>query len=61
MPLLRCSFTVISLIKLHDCRQLAIFGKHMAVSYYRAFLRHFAPVGRKRWAVYATLQGSRQF
>jgi len=41
------------LIALHDAGRLAFFGAHAPLADRRAFLRHLAPVRKKRWVVYA--------
>ena len=41
------------LLELHDAGKLAFFGKMAGLSDRRAFLRHLAPVRKKRWVVYA--------
>jgi site-specific recombinase XerD len=41
------------LVALYDARRLAFFGSMAHLSERRAFLRHLAPVRKKRWVVYA--------
>ncbi|RWE16610.1 MAG: IS91 family transposase [Mesorhizobium sp.] len=41
------------LIALHDAGRLAFFGSTAHLTDRRAFMRHLAPVTRKRWVVYA--------
>lgn len=41
------------LIQLHQAGQLAFFGAAASLADRRAFLRHLAPVRKKRWVVYA--------
>jgi Putative transposase len=41
------------LLALHDAGRLVFFGGLAALADRRAFLRHLAPVRKKRWAVYA--------
>ena len=41
------------LIALHDAGRLAFFGSMAHLAERRAFLRHLAPVRKKRWVVYA--------
>jgi hypothetical protein len=41
------------LIALHDAGGLAFFGRMAQLAERRAFLRHLAPVRKKRWVVYA--------
>ena len=41
------------LIRLHDAGKLAFFGSLASLTDRRAFLRHLAPVRKKRWVVYA--------
>jgi hypothetical protein len=41
------------LIQLYDAGRLAFFGSAAHLSERRAFLRHLAPVRKKRWVVYA--------
>jgi hypothetical protein len=41
------------LLDLHGAGKLAFFGKMAGLSDRRAFIRHLAPVRRKRWVVYA--------
>lgn len=41
------------LIALHDAGRLAFFGSMAPLAERRAFLRHLAPVRKKRWVVYA--------
>ena len=41
------------LIALHDAGRLAFFGSMAQLADRRAFLRHLAPVRKKRWVVYA--------
>ena len=41
------------LIALHDAGRLAFFGSRAALADRRAFLRHLAPIRKKRWVVYA--------
>jgi hypothetical protein len=41
------------LLELHNAGRLAFFGKVAGLSDRRAFLRHLAPVRKKRWVVYA--------
>jgi hypothetical protein len=41
------------LLALYDAGRLAFFGSLAALAERRAFLRHLAPVRKKRWAVYA--------
>ena len=41
------------LLQLHDAGRLAFFGKLTGLADRRAFLRHLAPVRKKRWVVYA--------
>jgi hypothetical protein len=41
------------LLELHGAGKLVFFGKLVGLSDRRAFLRHLAPVRRKRWVVYA--------
>ena len=41
------------LIKLHDAGKLVFFGAHADLADQRRFLRHLAPVRKKRWVVYA--------
>jgi hypothetical protein len=41
------------LIALHDASRLAFFGALAGLRDRRAFLRHLAPVRKKRWVVYA--------
>ena len=41
------------LIELHDAGRLAFFGSLVHLAEARAFLRHLAPVRKKRWVVYA--------
>jgi Transposase zinc-binding domain/Putative transposase len=41
------------LLQLHDAGKLAFFGKLAGLTDRRAFLRHLAPVRKKRWVVYA--------
>lgn len=41
------------LTQLYDTGKLAFFGSLAALSERRAFLRHIAPVRKKRWVVYA--------
>jgi hypothetical protein len=41
------------LIALHDAGRLAFFGTMAHLADRRAFLRHLAPVRKKRWVVYA--------
>lgn len=40
------------LLQLHDAGRLAFFGKLAVLGDRRAFLRHLAPVRKKRWVVY---------
>ena len=44
---------LIRLLDLHDAGKLGFFGKLAGISDRRAFVRHLAPVRRKRWVVYA--------
>jgi hypothetical protein len=44
---------LIRLIALHQAGQLAFFGALAHLTERRAFLRHLAPVRKKRWAIYA--------
>ena len=41
------------LLELHDAGRLAFFGKMAGLSDRRTFVRHLAPVRKKRWVVYA--------
>lgn len=41
------------LIQLHQAGKLAFFGSLASLTERRAFLRHIAPVRKKRWVVYA--------
>jgi len=41
------------LIQLHQAGRLAFFGKAAHLADRRAFLRHLAPVRKKRWVIYA--------
>ncbi len=41
------------LIQLHQAGHLAFFGAAAPLADHRAFLRHLAPVRKKRWVVYA--------
>lgn len=41
------------LVALHDAGRLAFFGSMARLTDRRAFLRHLAPVRKKRWVVYA--------
>lgn len=41
------------LLQLHDVSRLAFFGKLVGLAERRTFLRHLAPVRKKRWIVYA--------
>jgi len=41
------------LIALHDAGRIGFFGAHAQLADRRAFLRHLAPVRKKRWVVYA--------
>jgi len=41
------------LLALHDAGRLAFFGSMAHLAERRAFLRHLAPVRKKRWVVYA--------
>jgi hypothetical protein len=41
------------LIELHGAGRLAFFGTHAGLADRRLFLRHLAPVRKKRWVVYA--------
>ena len=41
------------LLELHDARRLVFFGKIAELSDRRTFVRHLAPVRKKRWVVYA--------
>ena len=41
------------LLDLHGARKLAFFGKLAGLSDRQAFVRHIAPIRRKRWVVYA--------
>ena len=41
------------LLALHDAGKLAFFGRLAHLADRRAFLRHLAPVRKKRWVVYA--------
>ena len=41
------------MLALHDAGKLAFFGKLAHLADRRAFLRHLAPVRKKRWVVYA--------
>ena len=41
------------LMQLHDAGRLAFFGSLVDLAERRAFLRHLAPVRKKRWVVYA--------
>ncbi|RWB55447.1 IS91 family transposase [Mesorhizobium sp.] len=41
------------LLTLHDAARLAFFGSMAHLAERRAFLRHLAPVRKKRWVVYA--------
>ena len=41
------------LLQLHDAAKLAFFGTLAGLTDRRAFLRHLAPVRKKRWVVYA--------
>jgi hypothetical protein len=41
------------LLGLHATGRLAFFGDHAGMSDQRTFLRHLAPLRRKRWVVYA--------
>jgi hypothetical protein len=41
------------LVALHDAGRLALFGSMAHLADRRAFLRHLAPVRKKRWVVYA--------
>jgi len=41
------------LLELHGAGRLAFFGKLAGLSAHRAFVRHLAPVRKKRWVVYA--------
>ena len=41
------------MIKLHDAGKLAFFGASTGLVDRRCFLRHLAPVRKKRWVVYA--------
>lgn len=44
---------LVRLLGLHDAGKLAFFGKLPGLADRRAFLRHLAPVRKKRWVVYA--------
>jgi hypothetical protein len=41
------------LIEMHAAGRLHVFGHHCGLSDRRAFLRHLAPVRRKKWVVFA--------
>jgi len=41
------------LIELHDAGKLVFFGAQADLAERRRFLRHLAPLGKKRWVVYA--------
>jgi hypothetical protein len=41
------------LLDLHGAGKLAFFGKMAGLNHRRAFVRHIAPVRKKRWVVYA--------
>jgi len=41
------------LVALHDAGRLAFFGTMAYLTERRAFLRHLAPIRKKRWVVYA--------
>jgi hypothetical protein len=41
------------LIELHEAGRLAFFGSQAGLADRRLFLRHLAPVRKKRWVVYA--------
>ncbi len=41
------------LIELHDAGKLVFFGAHADLADQRRFLRHLAPVRKKRWVIYA--------
>ncbi len=41
------------LIELHAAGRLAFFGTQAGLADHRLFLRHLAPVRKKRWVVYA--------
>src|ERR1700693_4674139 len=44
---------LIRLLALHDAGKLVFFGAQAALAAQRRFLRHLAPVRKKRWVVYA--------
>jgi hypothetical protein len=48
-----CSVFLTRLLALHDAGKLAFFGQLAHLSDRRAFLRHLAPLRKKRWVVYA--------
>jgi hypothetical protein len=41
------------LLELHANRRLQFFGEHLGLDDRRAFLRHLAPLRKKKWVVYA--------
>jgi hypothetical protein len=41
------------LLELHANRRLHFFGEHLGLDDRRAFLRHLAPLRKKKWVVYA--------
>ncbi|RWM24293.1 transposase, partial [Mesorhizobium sp.] len=41
------------LVALHDAGRLSFFGSMAHLTDRRAFLRHLAPVRKKRWVIYA--------
>jgi len=41
------------LVELHDAGKLVFFGAQADLAERRRFLRHLAPLGKKRWVVYA--------
>jgi hypothetical protein len=47
------------LIKLHEAGKLAFFGAQADLADHRRFLRHLAPVRKKRWVIYAKAPFSR--
>lgn len=48
-----CSLFLTRLLALHDAGKLAFFGQLAHLADRRAFVRHLAPVRKKRWVVYA--------
>ncbi len=44
---------LVNLQQLHATARLQFFGDHVGLSDRRAFLRHLAPLPKKRWVVYA--------